>query len=101
MNNIHLQIIGSENFSILLGELDFNYKISAGKNIKFDNQDLFVRVIFVEKLSLIEIRKYFLENIPTVFLLQNKDYLKKNKLDLLQFHISLKDKISIGTNKDT
>jgi hypothetical protein len=89
MNNTHLQIIGSENFSILLGELDFNYKISGSKNIKFDNQDLFVRVIFVEKLSLIEIRKYFLENIPTVFLLQNKDYLKKNKLDLLQFHISL------------
>jgi hypothetical protein len=89
MNNIHLQIIGSENFSILLGELDFNYKISGSKNAKFDNQDLLVRVIFVEKLSLIEIRKYFLENIPTVFLLQNKDYLKKNKLDLLQFHISL------------
>jgi len=89
MNNTYLQIIGSENFSILLGELDFNYKISGSKNIKFDNQDLFVRVIFVEKLSLIEIRKYFLENIPTVFLLQNKDYLKKNKLDLLQFHISL------------
>ena len=89
MNNTHLQIIGSENFSILLGELDFNYKISDGKNIEFDNQDLFVRVIFVEKLSLSETRKYFLENIPTVFLLQNKDYLKKNKLDLLQFHISL------------
>ena len=89
MNNTHLQIIGSENFSILLDELDFNYKISGGKNVKFDNQDLFVRVVFVEKLSLIEIRKYFLENIPTVFLLQNKDYLKKNKLDLLQFHISL------------
>ena len=89
MNNTHLQIIGSENFSILLGELDFNYKISGGKIIKFNNQDQFVRVIFVEKLPLIEIRKYFLENTPTVFLLQNKDYLKKNKLDLLQFHISL------------
>jgi DNA-binding response OmpR family regulator len=89
MNNTHLQIIGSENFSILLGELDFNYKISDGKIIKFNNQDQFVRVIFVEKLSLIEIRKYFLQNTPTVFLLQNKDYLKKNKLDLLQFHISL------------
>jgi hypothetical protein len=89
MNNTHLQIIGSENFSILLGELDFNYKISDGKIIKFNNQDQFVRVIFVEKLSLIEIRKYFLQNTPTFFLLQNKDYLKKNKLDLLQFHISL------------
>ena len=95
MNNTHLQIIGSENFSILLGELDFNYKISDGKNIEFDNQDLFVRVIFVENLSLIEIKKIFLENFPTIFFIHNKDYLKKNKLDLLQFHISLSLPIDI------
>jgi hypothetical protein len=89
MNNIHLHVIGSKNFSNLLSELDFNYKISTDKNIKHENKDLFVRVIFVENLSLIEIKKIFLENIPTIFFIHNKDYLKKNKLDLLQFHISL------------
>ena len=56
---------------------------------------LFVRVIFVENLSLIEIKKIFLENIPTIFLSHNKDYLKKNKLELLQFHISLSLPIDI------
>jgi hypothetical protein len=89
MNNINLHIVGSENFSILLRELDFNYKISTGNNIKYNNQDSFIRIVFVEKLPFLEIKKYLLENIPTVFLLQNKDFLKKNKLDLLQFHISL------------
>ena len=64
-------------------------------NIKYQNNDLFVRVIFVENLSLIEIKKIFLENIPTIFLSHNKDYLKKNKLELLQFHISLSLPIDI------
>ena len=89
MNNIHLHVIGSKNFYNLLSELDFNYKISTDKNTKHENNDLIVRVIFVENLSLIEIKKIFLENIPTIFFIHNKDYLKKNKLDLLQFHISL------------
>ena len=95
MNNIHLNVIGSKNFSNLLSELDFNYKISTDKKIKYEDKDLFVRVIFVENLSLIEIKKIFLENIPTIFLSHNKDYLKKNKLDLLQFHISLSLPIDI------
>ena len=95
MNNIHLNVIGSKNFSNLLSELDFNYKISTDKKIKYEDKDLFVRVIFVENLSLIEIKKIFLENIPTIFLSHNKDYLKKNKLELLQFHISLSLPIDI------
>jgi DNA-binding response OmpR family regulator len=40
-------------------------------------------------LQLIEIKKYFLENIPTVFLLKDRDFLTKNKLHLLEFHVSL------------
>jgi hypothetical protein len=95
MNNIHLHVIGSKNFYNLLSELDFNYKISTDKNIKYENKDLFVRVVFVENLSLIEIKKIFLENIPTIFFIHNKDYIKKNKLDLLQFHISLSLPIDI------
>ena len=100
MNNIHLHIIGSKNFYNLLSELHFNYKISTDKNIKHENKDLFVRVIFVENLSLIEIKKFFLENIPTIFFIYNKDYLKKNKLDLLQFHISLSLPVDILSFKE-
>ena len=89
MNNIHLHIIGSETFSSLLDELDFNYTISSGKNLKYNNKDFLVRIIFIEKLELIQIKKFFFENIPTVFLLNDRDFLKKNKLHLLEFHISL------------
>jgi hypothetical protein len=89
MNNIHLHIIGSETFVSILDELDFNYNISHGKNLKYNNQDLFVRIVVVEKLQLAEVKKYFLENISTIFLLSNKDYLKKNKLSLMEFHVAL------------
>ena len=95
MNNIHLHVIGSKNFYNLLSELDFNYKISTDKNIKYENNDLIVRVIFVENLSLTEIKNFFLEDIPTIFFIHNKDYLKKNKLVILQFHISLSLPIDI------
>ena len=89
MNNTHLHIIGSQTFVSILGELDFNYNISCDKNLKYNNKDLFVRIIVIEKLQLTEIKKYFLENIPTIFLLNNKDYLIKNKLKLMEFHVAL------------
>ena len=77
MNNIHLHIIGSKCFSDLLNELDFNYSISSDKNLKYNSKDFLVRIVFVESLQLVEIKKLFLENIPTIFLLNNKDFLKK------------------------
>ena len=95
MNNIHLHIIGSKSFSDMLNELDFNYIISSDKNLKYNNKDFLVRIIFLEKLQLPEIKKFFLENIPTIFLLNNKDFLIKNKLTLLDFHVSLSVPIEI------
>ena len=95
MNNIHLHIIGSKCFSNLLNELDFNYSISSDTNLKYNNKDFLVRIVFVELLQLVEIKKLFLENIPTIFLLNNKDFLKKNKLTLLDFHIFLSTPIEI------
>ena len=89
MNNIHLHIIGSKSFFNLLDELNLNYTISFDKNLKYKSQNFLVRIIFLEKLSLPDAKKYFLENVPTIFLLKNKDYLKKNNLKLLEFHISL------------
>jgi DNA-binding response OmpR family regulator len=100
MINIHLHIIGSKFFFDLLDELDFNYSLSFDKNIKYNNKDQVIRVIFIEKLQLIEIKKYFSENIPTIFLLKNKDFLKKNKLSLLDFHISLFVPIEILSFKE-
>jgi len=89
MNNIHLHIIGSESFFNLLSELNLNYIISSDKNLKYNNQDSLIRIIFTEKLQLTEVKKYFTQNIPTIFLFNNKDYLIKNKLNLMEFHVSL------------
>ena len=95
MSNIHLHIIGSELFCNLLTELDFNYSISSDNNLKYNNKDPVVRVIFTEKLTLVDIKRYFLENVPTIFLLNDRNFLIKNKLHLLEFHISLSVPIEI------
>ncbi len=100
MNNIHLHIIGSKSFSELLNELEVNYIISSDKNFKYKNQDLVVRIIFVNETQLTENKKYFSENIPTIFLLKNKDYLIRNKLKLLDFHVPLFVPIEILSFKE-
>ena len=89
MNNIHLHIIGSQSFTDLLNELNFDYTISSDKNLKYTNKDLIVRIIFCEKFQLPEIKNFFSENVPTIFFFKNKDFLKNNKLKLLDFHLSL------------
>jgi len=95
MHNIHLHIIASKSFPVLLNELDLNYVITSDANLKYNHKDLLIRIIFVEKLQLAEIKKYFNENIPTIFLLNNRDFLLKNKLNLLEFHVSLFTPIEI------
>ena len=100
MNNIHLHIIGSESFANLLSELNLNYIVSFDKNLKYKNQDSLVRIIFADQLQITVIRKYFLENIPTIFLLNSRDFLLKNKLNLLEFHVSLFTPIEILSFKE-
>jgi hypothetical protein len=100
MNNIHVHIIGSQSFFDLLIELNLNYTISSGKNLKYNNKDSLVKIIFVEKLQLSEVKKFFLENTPTIFLLKNKDFLIRNKLTLLDFHVSLFIPIEILSFKE-
>ena len=89
MSNVHLHIIGSESFCNLLTELNFNYSISSDKNFKYNKKDQLVRIIFTEKLQLAGIKKFLLENVPTIFFLNDRNFLIKNKLHLLDFHVSL------------
>lgn len=100
MNNIHLHIIGSNLFSNLINELNLNYSISSADELKYNNQSFLVKIIFPEKLKLIEVKKYLSENIPTIFLLKNKDYFKKNNLNLSEFHLSLLVPIEIISLKE-
>ena len=89
MGNIHLHIIGSIPFSKLMRELDLNYVISSDNNTEYNINDSLVRIIFPEELQLSKLKKLFSDNIPTIFILNNKNFLIKNKLRLLDFHISL------------
>jgi DNA-binding response OmpR family regulator len=100
MSNIHLYIIGSKIFSDLLKELDLSYKISQDKDFIHNNQNFLIRIIFVEKLKLAKIKKYITENVPTIFLLNDKNFLKKNNLHLLDFHVSLFLPIEISSLKE-
>jgi len=100
MNNVHLQIIGSKTFANLLNELNFNYSISYGENLKYNKTNFLVRIIFVKELQLLEVKKYLLENIPTIFLLDNKYFLIKNKLTLSDFHVSLFTPIEVLSFKE-
>ena len=88
MNNTHLHIIGSEPFYNLLNELDTNYTFSTDDNSKYNDKSI-ARIIFVKNLNLTKVKRYFQKDLPTIFVLDNHDFLKKNKLQLLQFHVSL------------
>jgi DNA-binding response OmpR family regulator len=100
MNNIQLNIIGSQSFIALLRELELSYTIISDDNLKYNHKNLLIRIIFVEKLQLTEIKKYFNENIPTIFLLNSRDFMLRNKLSLLEFHVSLFTPIEILTLKE-
>jgi hypothetical protein len=100
MSNIHLHITGSETFANLLSELDLNYIIVSGENLKYKKHDSLVRIIFVERLQIGDTKKYFLENIPTIFLLNNRNFLLNNKLRLLDFHVSLFTPIDLLSFKE-
>ena len=89
MNNVHLDIIGSTSFHSILKELDLNYVISFDGDTKYNNDYFLVRIIFAEEMQLTNLKKLSYQNIPTIFLLNNKNFLTKNKLRLLDFHISL------------
>jgi DNA-binding response OmpR family regulator len=100
MNNIQLNIIGSQSFIALLRELELSYTIISDDNLKYSHKNLLIRIIFVEKLQLTDIKKYFNENIPTIFLLDSRDFMLRNNLSLLEFHVSLFTPIEILTLKE-
>ena len=98
MNNINLHIYGSKVFLNLLNELNLNYNISLENSVSLNNKnelESVIRIVFPEKLKLIFAKNFFIENIPTVFFLEDKHYLLKNKLTLLNFHQNLSLPIDI------
>ena len=104
MNNIHLHIFGSKVFFNLIEELKLEYKSVFEKNSNtlrennsFNDE---IRIVFVESLKSSELKSFFKQNVPTIFLSTNKDYISKNKLTLLEFHATLLTPIDLLSFKE-
>jgi DNA-binding response OmpR family regulator len=100
MNNIHLSIFGSTLFSNILNELEFintlnSYNISNNRDKK-----ILAKILFAENLKIKELKNYLLKNEPTILFLSDKDYVKKNNLKLLDFHVCLELPIEILSFKE-
>ena len=95
MNNIDLNILGSNTFSNLLKELEFINILNFKKFFFNNHKNFIVKVLFPENLKVKDVKEYLSENNPIILFLNNKDYLKKNNLILLNFHIVLQLPIEI------
>ena len=100
MNNIHLSILGSAPFSNILNELEFNNVLNQNNISNHSDKKILVKILFVENLKIKEVKNYLKENEPIILFLRNKDYIKKNNLKLLDFHISLEPPIEILSLKE-
>ena len=89
MNNIHLSILGSDRFSSILNELEFNNILNLSSQSNHNNKNILVKILFVENLKVKEVKNYLLKNEPIILFLNHKDYVKKNNLSLLDFHFIL------------
>ena len=100
MNNIHLSILGSPQFLTILNELEFNNILDTGIQSNYNDKKISFKILFVDNLKLKEVKNYLLKNEPIILFLKNKDYIIKNNLNLLDFHVSLELPIEISTFKE-
>jgi hypothetical protein len=100
MNNIHLNILGSNTFSNLLKEINFSNEINL-KTIVFNNKKNYeVKILFPENIQIKNVKEYLLANSPIILFLNNKEYLKKNNIILLDFHVVLQLPVDIFSFKE-
>ena len=100
MNNIHLSILGSPQFLTILNELEFNNVLDTGIQSNYNDKKISFKILFVDNLKLNEVKNYLIKNEPIILFLKNKDYIIKNNLNLLDFHVSLELPIEISTFKE-
>ena len=100
MNNIHLSILGSAPFLDILNELEFNNILNENIISNHSDKKILVKILFVETLQIKEVKNNLLKNEPIILFLNNKDYINKNNLKLLNFHVSLELPIEILSFKE-
>jgi hypothetical protein len=100
MNNIHLSILGSASFLSILNELEFKNILNPNNQPNHNEKKILVKILFAENLKIKDVKNYLLENQPTILFLKHKDYIKKNNLNLLDFHLCLDLPIEIFSFKE-
>jgi hypothetical protein len=100
MNIIHLSILGSASFSNILSELEFNNVLNLNNISNQSDKKILVKILFVGNLKIKEVKNYLLKNEPIFLFLNHKDYIRKNSLKLLDFHVSLELPIEILSFKE-
>ena len=100
MSNIHLSILGSSSFLNIINELEFNNILYPNIQSNYNSNKVTVKIIFAENLKIKEVKNYLIANDPVILFLNHKDYIKKNNIKLLNFHVSLELPIEIISFKE-
>ena len=100
MNNINLSILGSDSFTNILNGLEFNNILNPTRQANHNEKKILVKILFAENLKTKDVKNYLLKNEPIILFLNHKDYIKKNNLKLLGFHVSLALPIDILSFKE-
>ena len=100
MNNIHLSILGSAPFINILNELEFSNSLNPDSKLNHNNKKILVKILFADNLKIKEVRNYLLKNEPVFLFFNDKDYIKKNSLKLLNLHVALELPIEILSFKE-
>ena len=100
MNNIYLNIFGSVPFLNILDELQFNKILNTHNIPDLNDKSISVKILFAENLKIKELKNYLTLNEPIILFLNDKNYIKKNSLRLLNFHIILELPIEILSFKE-
>jgi len=100
MNNIHLNILGSTPFLNIINELEFINILNSKEQLNHNENKISVKIVFAENLKVKEVKSLLLQNEPIILFLSHKDFIKKNNLNLLNFHVSLELPIEILSLKE-
>ena len=100
MNKIHLSILGSDPFINILNELEFSNSLNPDSKLNHNNKKILVKILFAENLKIKEVRNCLLKNEPVFLFFNDKDYIKKNSLKLLNLHVALQLPIEILSFKE-
>ena len=100
MNNIHLTVLGSGPFLDVLNELEFSDILNTDSTNNYNKKKLLVKILFAENIEIKKVKNLLLQNEPIILFLNHKDYIKKNKIILLDFHVILELPIEILSFKE-